>query len=211
MSSLAPFLDQSSLQETLITYLDHTMPACAPIDYRLVGTASALLQGVPLPAKDIDILVKNRAEVDAFGAALAAFECLVPPAWLPEMRQYYANYSVNGVEVGISTVEIESEADTIETFGRGPWDHFLLVTVGKYQVPAVALELRLITELYRDRPDRYKPLIEFIIQHGCDHGFLKRGLEYRGLPQVLWAGVLKQLEQAPFKAMASEKLDHQYH
>ncbi len=210
MSSPAPFLDQTSLQETLITFLDHTMPACAPIEYRLVGTASALLQGVPLQARDVDILVKNRAEVDAFGAALAAFECLEPPTWLPEMRQYYANYSFNGVEIGISTVEIEAESDTIETFGRGPWEHFLLVTIGKYQVPAVAPELRLITELSRDRPDRYMPLIEFIIQNGCDHGFLRRGLEYRGLPQVLREGVLEQLRQAPFKTVASEKLDHQY-
>ena len=101
-------------------FLDHTMPTCGQIDYRLVGTGAALLHGVSLPAADIDILVRERQNVDAFGTALAAFRCLEAPAWLAQTQQYYGNYEVNGVEVGISTVEVASEADTIETFGRGP-------------------------------------------------------------------------------------------
>jgi hypothetical protein len=56
--------------------LDHAMPACAQIEYRLVGTGAALLHGVQLPAGDIDILVKEREDVDAFGSALSSFKCL---------------------------------------------------------------------------------------------------------------------------------------
>ncbi len=172
------------------------MPACAEIPYRLVGTAAALLRGVPLPAADIDILVRERADVDAFGAALAPFPCLFTPAWLPEARQYYANYDVQGVEVGISTVEVETEADTVETFGRGPWQHFDLLPVGPYSVPVVALELRLLTELFRDRPDRFTPIMGFLRERGADLKLIRRGLDRAGVPPERRDAVLSQFSGA---------------
>jgi hypothetical protein len=187
-------LSQQQLRETLVTVLDHSMPACAQIEYRLVGTGSALLQGVPLPTGDIDILVKERESVDAFGAALASFPCLFSPAWMPEARQYYADYKVNGVGVGISTVEVETESDGLECVGRGPWEHYVLVSCGPYTIPAVALELRLVSELLRDRPDRYTPLIQHMRVNGCDIELVRRGMEARGLPQALQEKVLGQLK-----------------
>ncbi len=57
MSHLTPSIDQVRLKETLIMALDQIMPACAHLDYRLVGTGAALLHGVSLPAADVDILV----------------------------------------------------------------------------------------------------------------------------------------------------------
>ena len=196
MGRPGPSLDRARLRETLITVLDHTMPACAHIEYRLVGTGAALLHGVKLPAADVDILVKEREGVDAIGAALSPFRCLSAPAWLPETRQYYGNYEVNGVEVGISTVEIESEADTVETFGRGPWEHFTPIPCGSHTVPTVALELRLITELFRDRPDRYQPIIRYMQAKGCDVDFIHRGIGAAGLPQAVQENVLKQQSSA---------------
>ena len=201
-----PLLDQTRLRETLITFLDHTMPTCGQIDYRLVGTGAALLHGVSLPAADIDILVRERQNVDAFGTALAAFRCLEAPAWLAQTQQYYGNYEVNGVEVGISTVEVASEADTIETFGRGPWEHFSLLTCGRYAVPTVALELRLITELFRNRPDRYQPLIQFMQLHGCDLEYIRRGIVVAGVPQSMRDDILNQLREAPFRATVGQNL-----
>jgi hypothetical protein len=189
-------LKRQQLCETLITVLDHSMPACAQIEYRLVGTGSALLQGVSLPAGDVDILVKERESVDAFGAALASFKCLFSPAWMPEARQYYAEYEVNGVGVGISTVEVETESDGLECVGRGPWEHYVVVSCGPYTVPAVALELRLVSELLRDRPDRYTPLIHHMQVHGCDVELVRRGMEARNLPQALQDRVLGQLKGA---------------
>ena len=103
MSHPTASLDIVQLSAALITWLDHAMPACAHIPYRLVGTAAALLQGVQLPCADVDILVKAREDVDAFGATLKAFECLDAPTFLPDSRQYYANYSVNGVTAESST------------------------------------------------------------------------------------------------------------
>jgi hypothetical protein len=188
-----PILDLRQLREVLTAFLDHTMPACAEIEYRLVGTGAALLHGVAMPAADIDILVRERRSVDAFGSALASFRCLEPPAWLPETQQYYGNYEISGVEVGISTVEVPSEADTIETFGRGPWERFTLLACGPYRVPTVALELRLITELYRDRPDRYEPIIGHLQLTGCDIDFIRRGLHALGLAPEVQEDVLGRL------------------
>jgi hypothetical protein len=189
-------LSQQRLRETLIIVLDHSMPACAQIEYRLVGTGSALLQGVPLPTGDIDILVKERESVDAFGSALAFFKCRFSPAWMPEDRQYYADYEVNGVGVGISTVEVETESDGLECVGRGPWEHYVLVSCGPYTIPAVALELRLVSELLRDRPDRYTPLIQHMRVNGCDIELVRRGMGARGLSQTLQEKVLGQLTGA---------------
>lgn len=162
-----------------------------------------MLHGVSLPAADIDILVRERYSVDAFGSALSSFRCLVAPAWLAETQQYYGNYEVNGVEVGISTVEVVSDADTIETFGRGPWEHFTLLPCGGYAVPTVALELRLITELYRNRPDRYQPLLQFMQEHGCDLDLVRRGLIMTGLFQDVQDSILNQLVRVPSKGFHS--------
>ena len=189
-------LSQQQLRETLVTVLDHSMPACAQIEYRLVGTGSALLQGVPLPTGDIDILVKERQSVDAFGASLASFECRFSPTWMPEARQYYADYEVNGVGVGISTVEVETESDGLECVGDGPWEHYILVSCGPYTIPAVALELRLVSELSRDRPDRYMPLMQHMRANGCDIELVHRGMEARGLSRTWQEKVLGQLKGA---------------
>ena len=187
---------QYQLQETLVVVLDHSMPACAQIEYRLVGTAASLLQGVSLPVGDVDILVKERESVDAFGSALASFQCLSAPAWMPHARQYYAEYEVNGVGVGFSTVEAETESDGIECLGRGPWEHYVLVPCGPYTIPVVALELRLVSELSRNRPDRYIPLTRHMQVHGCDIELVRRGMEARGLSQTVRETVLGQLKGA---------------
>ena len=199
MGHLNPRLDRSRLQETLVTVLDHTLslypaPRSVWTQYRLVGTGAALLHGVQLPAGDVDLLVKERSDVDAFGTALSPFKCLEPATWLPEARQYYANYEVNGIEVGISTVEVETDSDLIETYGPGPWErHYVLLPCGTYSIPTVALELRLITELYRDRPERYKPIIQYLHAHGCDLDLVRRGLAVGRLPRAVQENVLTQL------------------
>ena len=146
--------------------------------------------------RDVDILVKERESVDAFALALAPFTCLVAPAWIPHGRQYYAEYEVDGVRVGISTVEWETDADGIECLGRGPWEHYVCASCGPYAVPAVALELRLVSELSRDRPDRYIPLIQHLRENGCDLDLVRRGMEARDLSQAVREDVLDQLEAA---------------
>jgi hypothetical protein len=200
MSRSGSVLDRACLIETLTLVLDHVLPACAEIPYRLVGTGAAMLHGVELPVGDLDIILVERSHVDAFGAALSLFTCLQPAAWLPHTRQYYANYKVlaagkDGVEVGLSTVEVETDSDTFETYGPGLWEkHYSLLPCGSYQVPTVDLELRLITEVYRDRPDRIVPLLAYLREHGCDLDLVRRGLSRGRLPQERVESVLRQLE-----------------
>lgn len=177
--------------------LDHSMPGCSRIEYRLIGTGAALLQGLILPVRDIDILVKEREGVDAFGSALASFKCLFAPSWMAEARQYYAEYEVNGVGVGISTVEADTDSDGLECIGRGPWEHYIPVSCGPYTIPAVALELRLVSELKRGRHDRYMPLIDHMRQNGCDTELVRRGMEAGSLSHSLQEDVLSQLRKLP--------------
>jgi hypothetical protein len=179
------------------------MPDCADVPYRLVGTGAALLHGVCLPAGDIDILVKERADLDAFAGALASAHCLEPPAWLAHSRQYYGSWEIAGAEVQLSTVDVASDSDTIETLGRGPWEHYERLACGAYLVPTVVLELRLITELWRQREDRYGPLIGFLRAHGRDLAFIERGMVGAGVPQELQERVSQRLAASPYRKVPS--------
>lgn len=170
--------DVTSALETTLTAL---RAVGADPMYRVGGTSAALLQGVHLPAGDVDLLVARREDVDTVAAALSSFPCLYAPSWLPESSQYFARYEVNGVHLEISTVEQETDSDGMECVGRGPWQHYVLITCGSHRVPVVRLELRLATELLRDRSDRYEPLLDHMAAQGFDADLLDRAMTARGL------------------------------
>jgi len=186
-----PLRDRAELQRVLSLLLDLLGPGFA---YRLVGTGAALAQGVPLPTGDIDILVTRRTEVDHFAAALSGFRCLDPPAWLPAARQYFTHFVVDEIKVGASTVEVPTDSDAVECVGRGPWQHYVDIDFGRHVVPAVALELRLVSELIRDRPGRWTPLIEHMRSHGADLQLVRRSMTERGVDLTLQGKVLDQIE-----------------
>ncbi|MEU4216941.1 hypothetical protein [Actinoplanes sp. NPDC026623] len=185
-----PIRDRAELLGTLSLILRRVGPG---LTYRLVGTGAALAQGVRLPTGDIDILVARRSDVDRCAAALDGFPCLTPPVWLPGPGQYYATFAVEGVEAGFSTVERPVETDTVECMGSGPWKHYADVAWEEHLVPAVGLELRLVSELVRDRPDRYRPLIEHLRQHGGDLDLLGRSMRDRGVDPALRRQIVDQL------------------
>jgi hypothetical protein len=139
---------------TLNILLEKVQPILDEFEYRLVGNGAALLHGVKIPAGDIDILVKERPAVEALSEALSSFECLQEPTYLDQAKQYYAEYMVNEVDVGFSTVEWETGEDGLECVGPGPWRHFTSIPCGSYRIPTVDLELRLVSELLRERPER---------------------------------------------------------
>ncbi|MEV0383429.1 hypothetical protein [Nonomuraea sp. NPDC050643] len=170
--------DVTSALETALTALTAVR---ADPKYRVGGTGAALLQGVHLPVGDVDILVAQRRDVDTFAAALSSFPCLYAASWLPASSQYFARYEVNGVHLEISTVEQETDSDEMECIGRGPWQHHVLITCGSHRVPVVRLELRLATELLRDRSDRYEPLLDHMAAQGFDADLLNRAMTARGL------------------------------
>ena len=85
-------------------------------------------------------------------------------------HQYFSLFTIAQTNVEISTVEIESRLDIMETFGRGPWEHYSLIALEKYNIPVVNLELRLITEVLRGRKDRIDPILKHLKQKGFNKG-----------------------------------------
>lgn len=200
-------LDEEVVRRTLTMVLDRALAAAPDAEYRFGGTASSVLRGIRMPAGDLDILLKDRSEVDRFGAAvleLPATVCVFGPALTDQPRQYFARYAVDGVTVELSTVEVETDSDAMECFGSGPWTHFDLVPCGSHQVPAVATELRLITELTRDRPERVGPLLEYLRQRGCDVALVRRGMTARRIPDARQAQVLGCLADVDSRSSGAE-------
>jgi hypothetical protein len=153
-------------------------------EVRLVGTASSVMRGIDLPVHDVDILFRDRAGLDSwFGALVAHFEVGSPPAWIADSRQYFARLHDGDITIELSTVEIDSDADTIECIGEGPWRYFDLVPCGGRNMPAVATELRLITEVSRDRIDHCRAIIDHLQGAGCDVALVRRGLARAGINQ----------------------------
>ncbi|MFB7312029.1 hypothetical protein [Streptomyces sp. NPDC056192] len=185
----------AELQNVLSLLLDQIEPDALGLDYRLVGTGAALAQGVQLPVNDVDILMLRRGDVDRAAAALSEFPCRDSPVWLPDAGQYFARFEVAGIEVEISTVERSADTDTLECLGRGPWEHFVRVAMGRHLVPAVGLELRLVTELVRDRLDRYEPLMEHMRLHGADLPLLRKAMGERAVDPAWQEHILDQLQQ----------------
>ena len=121
--------------------------------------------------------MRDRAGVDAWFDALSIdFDVETAPEWMPDASQYFARLRAQGIPVELSTVEIETDRDTMECFGTGPWEHFDLIACGTGSVPAVASELRLLTEVSRGRTDRSQPIAEHLRVMGCDRALLERGL-----------------------------------
>ncbi|MEU6713785.1 hypothetical protein ABZ897_20110 [Nonomuraea sp. NPDC046802] len=168
------------------TALDMALDARGAADtdmaYRVCGTSAALLQGVRLPVGDIDILLASREDVDTFAAALSSFPCLYTASWIPESSQYFTRFQVKGVQVELSTVERQADSDAMECLGSGPWQHHVLITCGSHHVPVVRLELRLVSELLRDRADRYDPLLDYLGTHGFDSDLLQRAMNAHHIP-----------------------------
>jgi hypothetical protein len=164
-------------------------------DFRLGGTAASLLHGVDLPVGDVDFLVGERHHVDLLASALQGFPILVPPHWLAYSNggQYWARFDVEGVQVEFSTVEFATDSDALECIGSGPWVHYLTLPCRSVELPVVALELRLVSEVFRDRAERYRPIVEHLRSKPCDLALIRRGLTARRISETRQAQVLAML------------------
>jgi hypothetical protein len=183
-------LSQTAVRRTLETILAHVPDS----RFCLVGTASCLLRGIDVPASDVDILFRTRDGVEAWVASLTDLvEVNDAPTWLEESRQYFARVSVSGVTVELSTVEIDDGTDTGECVGAGPWAHFDPVPCGEFNVPTVSVELRLVTEVARQRRDRWEPIVAYFRSHPCDIALVERGLANMSTSPDEISAVLKSL------------------
>jgi hypothetical protein len=66
--------------------------------------------------------------------------------------------------------------------GTGPWTHYVNLDVGAYCVPTIRIELRLATELSRNRVGKAEPIIEWMMKNGGDLGLLQRAMQACGVP-----------------------------
>lgn len=183
---------RADLEWVVASLLDRMGPPSTTLDYRLVGTGAALAQGVALPARDVDILVAWRTDVDAVAEALPNL-VHAGPRWCADARRYGTRLRIGGVDVKISTAEPPVHADTLECLGAGPWRHFALVELGPRWVPAVSLELRLVSELVRCRAHHVDRLIAHLRSHGVDVRLLRRAMRDRAIDPARQTRVLDRL------------------
>jgi hypothetical protein len=142
-------------------------------DVRIVGTASSLLRGIELPAGDVDILARTRATVDELSAYAAQVGArpLHAAAWQqnPAFGQYFARFDLSEVRFEFSTVETPpGDVQIGECINSAPWQHFDVLVIEGRRIPVVASELRLLSEVERGRPERWKPIGAHLVRHGYD-------------------------------------------
>ena len=188
-----PIVDNQRLLDVLGKVMDAIQRVLTADHYRLVGTTASILHGAQTPSKGVDFLMRDRDSVDAFHLALSTFKIDAPPTYLPDDQQYWASYFVDGVHVNVTTTEWAPEGDAVESSGEGPWKHFSQLPVGQHSVPTVDLELRLVSELFRDRPDRYEPLIDFMRTRKVNLELLQHSMTQRQIPSQQQADVIDQL------------------
>ena len=75
----------------------------------------------------------------------------------------------------------------------GPWLHYKTVPVSGFAVPVARLEIRVVTELFRDRKDRSEPLLAHMQETGCDLDLVEQALEEARLPTNVRESVLLRL------------------
>ncbi len=191
-------LTKSKTESTLQIILHKIQASRVKINFRLIGTAAAQIRGITIPTADIDLLAESRKDVDAFIEIFRDFIDSESPKWFNCSNQYYASFQIDSTRVEISTVEIDSRLDIMETFGHGPWIHYSMISIGEYEIPAVALELRLISEVLRERTDRIYPIVDYLKQNSLNTDLLKRTLsenrpDYNNLNPTIAANIKKEL------------------
>ena len=170
-----PEMDSS---EVVDDRLRRAMSVLAPIaasfsdEIRMVGTASSWLRGIVLPVGDIDVLARTRLTVDGLAEELnrRGVLCRMPPSLLdePGFTQYYTSFEIHDVKVEVSTVEAGTDGPLSECAGPAPWSHFDGVLFDDSRLFAVASELRLLSEVSRNRPERWEPIGRHLEDNGYD-------------------------------------------
>jgi hypothetical protein len=188
-----PIQNIDQLKNILTVFFDLVNSTISLYDYRLVGTAAALIQNVEIQTGDIDILFKQREGIDAIHPLLG--KCLKQPEFLGEEEdgQYLAIYEFKNVILELSTVEYVTDNETMECFGQGPWKNYKNVRVESYSIPVVLLELRLLSELSRGRENRIRSLMEYLQVKGCNLDLIQKGMEERNLDPEIRRKIIKQL------------------
>jgi len=77
-----PLQNRKQLKVILTTIYDKTGKILRGYDYRIVGTAASLLQGVNISTNGIDILFRDRRGIDEIHKILSKIKCFREPEFL---------------------------------------------------------------------------------------------------------------------------------
>ena len=171
------------------------------VRWAVIGSVASALQGCQVSPNDIDILTVKPEGVYRFTEWMSVFapsECEYPPGdanWrsskeLPVSADpdpygyawHFARWYVDGFRVEVAHI-LAPEGSPTSTDGAGIWEagpeiwpHVRDVCFEEYQVPVVALEIQLETNLRRGLEDRVEEILAILQQDGYDRALIQRSL-----------------------------------
>jgi DNA-binding transcriptional MerR regulator len=178
----------------LMDIFDCISPVIPEDQYLLCGTAAGLFQGVFQPVRDINLLTKAHKQVNGFAQAMHNFPQVLKPTYFESKKLYCTTHLIRGVEVSMAALDdYRDDAEKGDTF-LNPWDHFSELQIGSYTIRAEALELRLATEIARERPRHYQPLIKHMQKHGADLELAQRAMSAKAISNNTVKKVISQIQ-----------------
>ena len=165
--------------------------------YLLCGTAAGLFQGVFQPVRDINLLAKTRTQVDDFSHALRIYPQVEKPIYTESEKLYRATHLIRGVEVSMTALDTSQEDSENMVTSLSPWDYYTEVKIDSHTIRTEALELRLASEIARERPRHYLPLIKHLQKHGADVDLAQRAMAAKAIANDTMRKVISQIRNEP--------------
>lgn len=177
------------------------------LEWILVGSVGSVLQGCDMTPGDVDIYTKNKEGIAQFAELLKEYslpdKCEFPHGenWLssledPAYTQTFpsgfswtkGSWIIDGFKVEV--VHISNSAGIPDSMdgegiwegGQFIWNHFRNVTIGRYTIPTVPLEIQLESNLRRQRSDRTQAIITALQKYGYDQELIEKALSKKHLP-----------------------------
>ena len=177
------------------------------LEWILVGSVGSVLQGCEMTPGDVDIYTKNKEGIVQFAELLKEYslldKCEFPhgESWLSSLEEpaYTQTFSsgfswtkgswiIDGFKVEVVHISNSAgipdsmDGDGIWEGGQFIWNHFRNVTIGRYTIPTVPLEIQLESNLRRQRSDRTQAIITALQKYGYDQELIEKALSKKHLP-----------------------------
>jgi hypothetical protein len=177
------------------------------LEWILVGSVGSVLQGCEMTPGDVDIYTKNKEGIAQFAELLKEYslldKCEFPYGenWLSSLEEpaYTQTFSsgfswtkgswiIDGFKVEVVHISNSAgipdsmDGDGIWEGGRFIWNHCKNVTIGRYTIPTVPLEIQLESNLRRQRSDRTQAIITALQKYGYDQELIEKALSKKHLP-----------------------------
>jgi hypothetical protein len=177
------------------------------LEWILVGSVGSVLQGCEMTPGDVDIYTENKEGIAQFAVLLKEYslidKCELPHGenWLSSLEEpaYTQTFSsgfswtkgswiINGFKVEVVHISNSAgipdsmDGDGIWEGGRFIWNHCKNVTIGRYTIPTVPLEIQLESNLRRQRSDRTQAIITALQKYGYDQELIEKALSKKHLP-----------------------------